>query len=375
MMVTNMQKLKYTVWNTLTNIGTHFSVNLIVACSFALGMLLPMLCMGNINVFVENVSTMRLKNDANTWIAYFEDKDLLAEDVISLLQESALGSSDYAVSAYKKGVIEIHGKKKTAFISYLSERWTGFENCKILEGSLNLFDNKNVCLVEESLADEDSRLNVGEEIVIFGLNYTVGGIFSSFNYYGKVLLPLHTGERVEATDCVASNLYFRSQDVLSDTNVTDMLKNIGLTVSEVRSGVEVYRNNLSDGVQRSLGILSVGLVAFAFAAVNITLVLVGKLKLNKRTYGICLAFGSEYSFIFLSAMIENLCCFCTAYLFDIVLLRILEPTYPKDLTLILNKKVYIVAFLFGMIMTASVTWCALRELKEQKLVELFERVS
>lgn len=334
-----------------------------------------MLCLGNINVFIENVSTMRLKNDTNTWIAYFEDEGMAAEEVVSLLQTSSVESSDYAISAYKKGVVKIHGTKKNMFISYLSEGWTGFENCKILEGSLDLFEDKNICLVEQSLAEEYGGLHTGEEIVLFGSAYTVSGIFSSFNYYGKIILPFCQGEQEAESDCVISNLYFRMQDTLSDTNVMDMLENIGLPASEVRSGAEVYRDNLSEGLYRSLSILLVGLVAFAFAAVNISLVLVGKYNLNKRTYGIYMAFGAAYGFIFLSAMIENLCCFGIAYLFDVGLLHILEPTYPKELTIILDKKVYLTAFLFGMFMTAAVTWCALRKLKKQKLVELFERVS
>ena len=51
-----MQKLKYTIFDALINFYKRRRVNFIVSLSFSLGMLLPMLCLGNINVFIENLS-------------------------------------------------------------------------------------------------------------------------------------------------------------------------------------------------------------------------------------------------------------------------------------------------------------------------------
>lgn len=371
-----MQKLKYTVFDALINFYRRRIVNFIVSLSFSLGLLFPMLCLGNINVFLENLSTMRLKNDANTWIAYFEGGYTSAEEISSLLQEGSLKIRDYAISAYKSCTIEINGTKSNEFINYLTEDWIEFENCRIIDGSFDLFTGTNICLVEQSFSEKYGGLHIGDQITLFGVTYTISGIFSSFNYYGKVLLPLHISEQTPESDIMISKLYLRTKEALPDgEHIADVLKSTGLPVSDVRSGDELYHAGLTEGLYQSMGILGVGFVAFAFAAINICLVLVGKLNLDKRTYGIRMALGAPYSFVFLSAAIENMLCFCIAYLLDVWMVHILKPTYPKDLTIILNAKVYAAAYIFGAFMTLVVTWIALYKLKKQKLVELFERVS
>lgn len=374
--MSDMQKLKYTIFDALINFYRRRIVNFIVSLSFSLGLLLPMLCLGNINVFIENLSTMRLKNDANTWVAYFEGGYTSAEEIFSLLQEGSLEISDYAISAHKSGTIEINGTKNNGFISYLTEDWIEFENCKTTDGSIDLFTDTNICLVEQSFSEEYGGLHTGDQITLFGDTYTINGVFSSFNYYGKILLPLSICEQTTESDIMISKLYLRTKEKLPDGEyIADILKSAGLPVSEVRSGNELYHTGLTTGLYKSMGILGVGLVAFTVAAINICLVLVGKLNLDKRTYGIRMALGAPYSFVFLSAVIENMLCFCIAYLLDVGMVHILKPTYPKDLTIILNAKVYVAAYIFGAFMTLVVTWIALYKLKRQKLVELFERVS
>ncbi len=371
-----MQKLKYTIFDAFINFYRRRSVNFIVSLSFSLGLLLPMLCLGNINVFVENLSTMRLKNDANIWIASFEGGYKAAEEMSSLLEESSLKISDYAISAYKNGTIEINGVKDNGFVSYLTEDWAEFENCKVMDGSLELHTGEKVCLVEQSLSEEYGGLHIGDQITVFGVTYTVGGIFSSFHHYGKVLLPLFMGEQMAESDIMISTLYFRTEEASPEgESMADALKSVGLPVSNVRSGGELYHDGLTRGLYKSMGIFGVGFAAFTFAAINICLVLVGKLNLDRRTYGIRMALGAPHSFVFLSAAIENMLCFCMAYLLDVVMVHILKPTYPKELDIILDAKVYGAAYVFGAFMTLVVTWIPLRRLKKQKIVELFERVS
>lgn len=370
-----MQKLKYTIFDALINFYRRRRVNFIVSLSFSLGMLLPMLCLGNINIFIENLSSMRFKDDANVWIAYFEGGYTSVEEISSLLQVGSLKISSYAISAYKGGTIEINGTKENGYISYLTKDWSEFENCRIIDGTLDLFADTNICLVEQSLAEKYGGLQAGEQITLFGVKYTIGGVFSSFNYYGKILLPLHINEQITESDIMISKLYLRTKEALPDSGyIADILISNGLPIIKVRNGGEIYRTGLREGLYKSMGIFGVGFAAFIFAAINIYLVLVGKLNLDKRTYGIRMALGAPYGFIFLSAVIENMLCFCIAYLLDIGMVHILKPTYPEDLTIILNYRVYAAAYLFGAFMTLVVTRNTLYSLKKKKLVELFERV-
>ncbi|MCM1224711.1 MAG: hypothetical protein NC548_60710, partial [Lachnospiraceae bacterium] len=171
-------------------------------------------------------------------------------------------------------------------------------------------------------------------------------------------------------------LYLRTKETLLDGGyIAETLKSTDLPILNVRNGEELYHTSLREGLYKSMGIFGVGFVAFAFAAINVCLVLVGKLNLDKRTYGIRMALGASYGFVFLSAVIENMLCFCIAYLLDVVMVHILKPTYPEGLTVILNARVYVAAYVFGAFMTLVVTWIVLYRLKKQKLAELFERVS
>lgn len=366
MAVTDMQKLQYTVFDALVNFYRRRSVNLIVAVSFSLGLLLPILCLGNINIFVENLSTMRYKDDANVWLASFEGADISAKEISALLKGIPLEVSDYAVSAYKSGTVEVNGVKSNEFVNYLTKDGAAFENFGRIDGSLELPPGTNICLIEQGFAEEHGGLRAGSRLKLFGAEYTVGGIFSSFHYYGKILLSLPDGGQAAEPGIMISTLYLRTKEAVPDGGqMADLLKNAGLPVSDVRSGVERYRSELREGLCRSTAIFGVGFAAFAFAAINIFLVLSGKFSLDRRAYGIRMALGAPHGFIFLSAAIENMLCFCMAYLLDIAMVHILKPTYPEGLTMILNARVYAAAYVFGALMTAAVTWAALHRLKNK----------
>ena len=371
-----MLKLKYTIFDALVNFNRRRSVNIIVSVSFALGMLLPILCLGNINIFVENVSTMRFRDDENVWIAYFDGATISQKEIISSLQDNTLGVCDYAIAGQKRGVVEVNGVKSDIFISYLTDEWLLFEDYKIIEGSLDMFTGEHICLIEQTLAKNCGGLRAGDTITLLGDKYTVNGIFSAFHYYGGILLPLSDSNQGTDSNLMISKLYLRTTENISDeVEIRTALMRTELPVTNVIGGEELYHTGLANGVYKSLGIFLVGFVAFLFAAINIALVLIGKFNLDKRNHGIRMAMGASYRLVFLSALFENILCFCVAFLCDIGLVYILKPTFPEGLTVILNNRVYFVAFAFGIFMTVIVTWIALFKLKRKKLVELFERVS
>ena len=170
-----MQKLKYTIYDALINFYRRRSVNIIVAVSFALGMLLPILCLGNINIFVENVSTMRYKNDDNVWTVSFNSGEVNLEGLLSSMEEFPLEIEDMSVSAQKRGTVEINNVKSDGFMKYVTEDWLEFDNCKVIDGSLDLFEESNVCLIEQSYADNPDEIKAGDRIKLFGKTYTVKG--------------------------------------------------------------------------------------------------------------------------------------------------------------------------------------------------------
>ena len=204
-----MQKLKYTIYDALINFYRRRSVNIIVAVSLALGMLLPILCLGNINIFVENVSTMRYKNDDNVWIVSFTRGEVSLEELLSSMEKFPLEIEDMAIYAQTSGTVEINNVKINGFMKYATEDWLEFDNCKVIDGSLDMFEESNVCLIEQSFVENPDEIKAGDRIKLFGKTYTVKGVFSCFNHYGSILLPLHAGDK-EARDVVTTKLFLRS---------------------------------------------------------------------------------------------------------------------------------------------------------------------
>lgn len=117
-----------------------------------------------------------------------------------------------------------------------TEDWGEFENCKLIEGSLDLFTDTNMCLVEQAFSEKYGGLHVGDKITLFGVTYTVNGIFSSFNYYEKILLPLPVSEQATESDITVSKLYLRTEEAMSDGRyIANTSKGTGLPVSNVKA--------------------------------------------------------------------------------------------------------------------------------------------
>ena len=48
----------------------------------------------------------------------------------------------------------------------MTKDWGEFENCKIIDGSLELFTETNICLVEQSLSEKYGGLHIGDQITV-----------------------------------------------------------------------------------------------------------------------------------------------------------------------------------------------------------------
>lgn len=53
----------YYIWLSTVQFCHEFKINVILIVSMALGLLFPIFCLGNINVFVQNIKTMRIQGE------------------------------------------------------------------------------------------------------------------------------------------------------------------------------------------------------------------------------------------------------------------------------------------------------------------------
>lgn len=366
-----MTKLRYAIFDALVNMFRRRTVNLIVAVSLTLGMLVPVLCLANINIFVERIPTIRYKNDDNMWIASCSGARNDINAIGTQLKDSSLKVRDCAFEAQKLGTVEINNARRESSVTFVSEDWLEFEECNLIEGSLDLFTDTSICLVEQMAAGSNG-LRAGDKVTLFGDTYTVCGIISSYRHH-SILLPLTGDMQAADPEIGIRNVYIRTADNIQDASeVQKVLGKTGISVEKVERGADWYHATMETGLFRSLAIFGVGFLAYVFAALNICLVLKGKINLDKRNYGIRMAIGAPYGLIFTSALIENILCFCIAYVCDIGLVYILMPIYPDGLAVFFSGRVFVAAFLFGSLMTVTVTWIILSGLKKEKLIYLRE---
>jgi hypothetical protein len=62
-----MNSFSYYIWLSTVQFCHEFKINVILIVSMALGLLFPIFCLGNINVFVQNIETMRIQGRTRTY--------------------------------------------------------------------------------------------------------------------------------------------------------------------------------------------------------------------------------------------------------------------------------------------------------------------
>lgn len=364
----------YTAYLSIISFQRNRKLNLILTLSLALGLTLPMLCLGNINVFVQNIDTVRLQDSENMYLVETRGGqtgfEALEQSLCAALPEIDAAAASY----YSQAAVEINGIKQNMYVVYASEGLLEMEAFTENSGKLELPPGSSQCLVEQSLLEEYGEISIGGTLMAAGVPYEVAGIFSSIRYYGKILLPISSQTEKQQEALQLSRLYLHTTGPLDEALLTQTLAESEIIVNEVLQGDKLSRQWIIAGIRQSMFIFAVGIAGFAFAAINLCLVLTGRIMQERRVLGIKMAMGASYGQIFFASFVENLVCLCAAFCLDIALLPLLKTTCPKELKLIFDGSVYGGSFLFGALMVLLIVWAATWKLKRKKPVELMERV-
>lgn len=367
--------IAYTLHSAVMDLKRGWKLQIVIAICFALGMLLPMLCLGNINVFIHEFSTIKVKDSSNTLIISIEDGYASPNEIQDALKKKGIQFDNYSASAYTHSLVEINNLPNYMYVYSVMDTYFEFENVQLLEGGLNIFDCEGYCLVDKSLQEEYIGLSVGDTITISGKTYTVKGIISALNQK-SVIIPMGHFEGRDLEGIVLDELYIRIPLRLQNCDLaSEALQSTGLSISRIINGDHAFKNVFHLGIRKSVVIFCLGFVAFFFAAINISLIIMGKVTQDKRIVGIRMALGASPSHILLGLVTENLACFCGAYIVDFGLIRIAASTCPKELQLIMDVRVYLFSFVFGVLMVFLITIISTWWLKKRNIVTLIERIS
>ena len=102
-----MNSFSYYIWLSTVQFCHEFKINVILIVSMALGLLFPIFCLGNINVFVQNIETMRIQGGADTTVLTLYGVDVAFQDVQRAIQNVGIKSADFALIAYCNSTVAV----------------------------------------------------------------------------------------------------------------------------------------------------------------------------------------------------------------------------------------------------------------------------
>lgn len=272
--------------------------------SFYIGLLLPALCLANMRYVEQTVAfnTFDRMQDAVVvdWFADEFDSVVISDD------------SDYSISAHYEETFAGQSDRYLPITS-IDENYyrpmpsvigRGFSASDHREGNL-------VCLISKKDAEALS-LGINDTVMIKDVPITIIGLIDNTRYDG-LMLPystmkkLYSGiERVQLSATIISESGADKEKIIQ--NITDQIDGMKETTSliSVSDGEDLYNNAMQDAMSWRLLRLAIAAVAIAFFLINESLILLGKLEMEKRTVGVLLSLGAERGNINAEMIIDSI---------------------------------------------------------------------
>lgn len=364
--------MAYTVRMAMVNLRRSWKLHGVMAVCLALGMLFPLLCLGKLNVPFRGLSTIGLRDQNHTTVVAFRNGRVAPAEVAYSLEQNGVSLDAFGASVYAACPVNRGDVSQQCFVYAVTDNFFDFKSVKLLEGNLDIFPARGLCLVDESMKEIFEGLAVGETITISGIPYQIAGIITAWPAKA-LIIPYSDGE--SQSGWTLGEAYLQRDTLPEEDSVMVALEAVSLSGFEIREGGQYCKEHLHSFLKFLAQDILVALFAFCFAAINICMILTGKLMQDKRAIGIQMALGASPGMTLLTILLENLLCYCIAFLLDFGLVWLVFPTRPKELRLSMDAAVYVLSFLFGSVMVLILTMYSTRWLKKQSLAALIERVS
>lgn len=359
-----MQKLRFLCALACHNILWQRKTSVVLCVSFALGLLLPCIVLGNIAIYYQITDTIRLQ-DAQRVMVYSATVTGGYEGITRAQETMDQRGIDYSIAPYSVVPMQIHEDSYQIPLRAMDGGYTHFESPVLVRGRMPTHEELTVgapvCLVETNLAlEEGVAISVGDDIRIQGRPYQVIGLVRSFHLYGSVITPLKGMEQV-TNPYFFCNIYTKDEEHAGFS--MDMLLREEFFVSEKQTGEEYISGIRRAYFQGSLEAFAIGSVALIFAAMNMLQVLSGKMRERFSAYGIHVAHGAGAHDIFLLFYLENCLLMLASIPLMLLVRRIVIPTLPYHIPVILTWPVLAMTICLGMLLCIVFCLFLLRKVK------------
>lgn len=341
-----MDKLVFLFELSIRGLKSNIRTNLIVMFSLALGLVMPLIALANINVFLVNIKNLYPNISQNTFFCNVQSPHLIDEDY----EEIREGLEIFKIGGVENvsGDIRVEDMEFKSALRVISEDYLDFVKMDILKGRCITKEEiqaaDRVCMLEEMiLLQYDIEVEEGIWIWINGERYEVVGVFRSMILDKSVIIPngTYVSRKLEGNNDYS--MFVQYDREMSENKVTSELAKELEKIISVQSMDDFFDRQRSICIANSLVIFMMTVPIMIFSLINCTLVLYGKIVEMRYENAIKMAVGARKREIFLSCILENNILAIGAYLIDILLLPVICQTVPKGFVLLFDWKVYLIS--------------------------------
>lgn len=367
-----MDKLLFLFELSIKELKKNKKINIVVMLSLALGILMPLMALANINVYWVNIKNLYPQIDQNTYYCNLNTGHLTGEtylDIKELLDAVKVGGCEK-----KSSNIIINDTSVSEGVCAISEEFLDFVKYDLMSGRRieeeEITTAKRVCMVEESLLSKyNLAVEIGDYIEIGGEAFQVVGIIRTMELINQVLVPAGIFDGRYDIENNSYTMFVQMKTLMDEKVIQESLQEKVENIYSIQKVNDYFKAKRSECSVIALGIFSITIPLMIFSIVNCILVLYGKIVKMKYEIGIKMALGAEKKEIFFSCFFENGLLALGAYFIDILILPLIIKTVPVGFLLLFDFKVYLSCFLLMVLL------CFLMSLRLTRKIMKFDIAS
>ncbi len=342
-----MNRLCFLLELSIKGLLQNKKINMMVILSLALGMLMPILMLANLNVFWVNVKNLYPNISQNTYFCSAKSQHITAqryEEIRNELGAVCIGGFEgYPASIQAEDIVIEQG------VGAVSIDYLDFIRYDVLSGRSITKDEirsaARVCMLEESFLEQNElTVTVGDKISLEKESFEVVGIYRSMDLINTVLVPASVFDTVNSSARNMTNMFIQFETPVDrETLSTGLEFTIGSAL-EIRPIEEYFAQIRRYCFEVSTVLFAVTIPLTVFSLINCILVIFGKIARMSHVIGIKRALGAGQSAIFWTSFLENGILAIIAFVLDLAVLPFMVKTVPEGFILLFDGKVFIYSF-------------------------------
>lgn len=362
--------VEYILYDLLHSLKRSGRLKFQLTLTLCIGMLFPLLCFGYFYALMLQFSTIPLSDEGQVLTIMVQGESQRPTEMLDQLKADFPSIEQSSIVSYRYSVVEWSGGRSNRFVRYAMPSLLDFIQITDVSGQPTLSDSQKLCVAENSWPID---VEAGQTITVEGIEYRLSSRFTCLRSSSNLYLPYPDGKSL--SNLMQHEIYLRGSNLPDADTLEQWLQNAGLTVTTFQTGKDSSSELLTNYFKSSVSKIVIGFIGLFYAAINVSLVITGKLQNEKRSLGIRMAVGASYKMICLSVFSENVLCLIAAFIVDICLMPLILSHSPTSLAVKINPGIYLVSFVFGLMVLVIITWVSTWRLKKIKPIRLMERVS